>query len=598
MKKSIIYAGLLSTFSAFAQTDTSQVLENIVVSENRLQLNFPEISRHIEIITRKQIAAAPVQNIAELLTYVSGVDVRQRGVQGVQPDITLRGSTFDQVLILVNGVKMSDPQTGHHALNLPFDIEAVERIEIIKGPAARVYGQNAFAGAINIVTRQDMPNSGKMRLQVGDYGLVNGRLSAAVKTSNAQHFASTEFGKANGYRSNTDYAIGSIFYQVRSKHINVMSGFVRRAFGASGFYAPTNTSSERESIKTGFVAVDAPMQFGQFKLTPRLSWRNNEDYYKYAPTLRANFTVTNVITAEANGQYNSKFGKTGIGLEYQKQMFLNNNSVDTSRNISSIYLEHRFQFWQNRIDITPGVLVSNYSDFGFNAFPGIDLGVRITEGVKFFANYGKTNRIPTYTDLYFKNAANLNNLALKPESANQYEFGLKYFGSTVTIQASYFERDGINFIDRTKNTPTELWKPTNTNNVLLKGIDLSTAVRLPFANSRFDISYVSITDFRRNSEQALSRYVFDFLKEQVNIGYNYTILGNLNHTIRGRYCKRISQNADYFVVDSKLAWNTKRYEFFAQASNIFDETYTEQNNIPMPKRWFSLGFALNIVPED
>ena len=124
----------------------------------------------VSVIPREEIEYAPVTSIQELLEYVAGVDVRQRGAEGVQADISIRGGTFDQTLILLNGVNITDPQTGHHNLNLPVSINQIERIEILEGPAARVYGPNAFSGAINIVTRQPDKTSWKLAIEGGSFG--------------------------------------------------------------------------------------------------------------------------------------------------------------------------------------------------------------------------------------------------------------------------------------------------------------------------------------------------------------------------------------------------------------------------------------------
>jgi iron complex outermembrane receptor protein len=128
-------------------------LSDVIITENRMQTPFSESARSMYVITKSQLASLPVQSVAEALTYVPGVDIRQRGPMGIQTDIGIRGGTFDQTLILINGVKVSDPQTGHHSFNLPLNLDNIERIEVLKGQGARIYGQNAFNGAINIITK-------------------------------------------------------------------------------------------------------------------------------------------------------------------------------------------------------------------------------------------------------------------------------------------------------------------------------------------------------------------------------------------------------------------------------------------------------------
>lgn len=140
---------LVLIFSACTQAFAQITLDSVVIRENRIQLPFSAQNRDIRVISQKEIAALPVRSVADLLGYVSGVDLRRRGPNGTQADISIDGSSFDQVLILVNGVKMSDPQTGHHNLNLPVPLSAIDHIEVLRGPAAAIYGINALTGAID-----------------------------------------------------------------------------------------------------------------------------------------------------------------------------------------------------------------------------------------------------------------------------------------------------------------------------------------------------------------------------------------------------------------------------------------------------------------
>ena len=157
-------------------------LDNITIVENRLSVPLGESSRSIDVITKQEIQDLQVQNINEVLLQVGGIDLRRRGANGVQADISFRGSTFEQVLVLLNGIKITDPQTAHHVLNLPLDLEVVERIEVVKGPAGRIYGQGAFAGAVNIVTKNPEESYVGLQAKAGRYDVLGGKVSANLKT--------------------------------------------------------------------------------------------------------------------------------------------------------------------------------------------------------------------------------------------------------------------------------------------------------------------------------------------------------------------------------------------------------------------------------
>ena len=155
-----LLCSIISISSAQVLSDTSKSsMPEVIVQGMRLSDTLSNLNADVQLITRKQIEALPVQSVNELLMTVAGVDMRRRGPSGVQGDLTIDGSTFDQVLVLINGVKMIDPQTGHHMMNLPVPLEAIDHIEIIRGAAGRSYGVNALAGVINIITKIPQQNT-------------------------------------------------------------------------------------------------------------------------------------------------------------------------------------------------------------------------------------------------------------------------------------------------------------------------------------------------------------------------------------------------------------------------------------------------------
>ena len=152
-------------------------LEGIVVTANRLPSFLGESVRIVTVLDSLAISTIPASNINDLLKFAVGVDVRQRGPEGVQTDISLRGGTCEQIAVLLDGICISDPQTGHNSADFPVPVSEIERIEILEGPAARTYGTSSLLGAINIVTRKAARTGAEVRLGGGSFGLASGSVS-------------------------------------------------------------------------------------------------------------------------------------------------------------------------------------------------------------------------------------------------------------------------------------------------------------------------------------------------------------------------------------------------------------------------------------
>ncbi|MCK4631428.1 MAG: TonB-dependent receptor, partial [Bacteroidales bacterium] len=135
IKTIILFGFFVHSMWINGQIDTVEIKE-IVVSGQRSPSIHSELNRVVTVIRKEQIRNAPVQSLQEILEYAVNIDVRQRGNFGVQADISIRGGSFEQTLILLNGIKINDPQTGHHNLNIPIDINSIERIEILEGPGS------------------------------------------------------------------------------------------------------------------------------------------------------------------------------------------------------------------------------------------------------------------------------------------------------------------------------------------------------------------------------------------------------------------------------------------------------------------------------
>lgn len=599
MKKTLILTYLyviLCTIATAQQVDTLALdIDEVIVSEHRLNIPFSDVSRHITIISKEEIQLFQAQSINEVLQYVSGIDLRQRGVHGVQADLSIRGGTFEQALVLINGVKMLDPQTGHHMMNLPITVEDIERIEVLKGPGARVYGQNAFAGAINIITRTRTTMGGVAGIDIGDNGLLNTVASLDIPLEGIQQKISGSFNHADGYRENTDYNIANLFYQadVSMGHtpLHLQAGYTSRDFGANGFYGNESFTEQYEETRTSFVSLGSEIYTGSWKILPRASWRRNKDNWQFRrsdPEFFQNFHTSDVVTSELHTSYTHSSGILGLGIEYNNVQLSSNNLGERSRDQIGIHLEHRWLLLDDKLDITPGIFALHISDFGSQLFPGLDIGYQVSASAKLFANLGRTSRIPSFTDLYYEDPGNQGNPNLQSESAYTFEIGGKYNVGTSTVQMSYFRRDAADLIDWFKVNPDDRWTPDNFGSATYNGIDVNWKVN--FAHEDFvSISYLYLDASLGDTDFARSRNALENLRHQLILQSRWNPIDRISLGLGVRYNDRVNLD-NYTVVDAKLSYTWTGLDIYLKATNVLDVTYRETNLVTMPGRWIISGF--------
>ena len=216
-------------------------LEEVSVIGQRTPSVYDQVARKITVITKEEISSSPVSTIQDLLEYITSIDVRQRNVHGVQADVQIRGGSFDQVMILLNGVNISDHQTGHFNLDLPITLSSVERIEILHGSGSRIYGANAHKGVINIITAKNLSNV-TAEVSAGQYGLLNSSLAGNLSKGKFYNGLNVSRNVSDGFTSNTDYKLRNIFYQggayLKPLDVSWQTGLSNKAFGANNFYSP------------------------------------------------------------------------------------------------------------------------------------------------------------------------------------------------------------------------------------------------------------------------------------------------------------------------------------------------------------------------
>ena len=569
---------------------TVQPLDSITIKSSRIDLPFKENSRTISIITSETINESPATNLVELLQQEAGIDVRRQGIYGMQSDLYVRGGGFDQTLLLIDGIKVEDPQTGHHTLNIALPLEVIKRIEIIKGPAARIFGQNAFTGAINIVTKSNDSIKNTAGFQLGSYNQQHAAATLGTRVGTTGLMGHASVNSSEGYRYNTDFNNQNFFvkssFNTAVNPIEVLATFSERKFGGNQFYA-IDAKEQYEETQSSLVGVSTTLQKGNLKLSPQLYWKRNQDMYLYIrnnPSVYRNLHISNKIGGQINAAYSSNIGVTGFGIDLAKVEMESNRLGHRNRWMGTLFVEHRFSFLDNALDMTPGVSVGYFSDFETNAFPGIDIGYTINEQFRVYTNAGYTYRTPTYNDLYYVGSRDEGNENLVPEEAISQELGLKYFGDKISATVAFFNRDSDNLIDYTKDNEADKWKSNNLTSLNTRGVEvqLSAPFKLGQYNQSFNLGYTHLNEDLKAVRANFSKYIINSLNHHLTARLKSQFTKNLTHSFVYKFAERATGES-YSVVDAQLKLLIPGLELTVTANNIFNTDYVETGFVPMPK---------------
>lgn len=583
-------------------------LDPVVVTASRIPEYLSKIGQSVTIISREKIETLPVDSVSDLLETVSGVDVRQRGAHGVQADVAIRGSSFEQTLILVDGVSMNDPQTGHHNMDLPVNLEDIERIEVLKGPGARIYGQNAMAGVINIITREVEHGAAGGYAKYGDYHYYDCGAHGALKIGDISNRVSVSRRSSTGYikDKDTDFDINTLTYKgvinTGNHEFQLGLGYVDKDFGAYRFYSDTYPN-ERERTKTLLAYSNWHLKMADLEVMPRVFWRRHKDDFKIEirGDWNRNEHRTDAYGVELGSRLKSQLGTTALGGEIAFEDVVSSNLGDHDRNRTGVFIEHKFcpVEW---LTLGLGISAMHYSDWGWEYWPGAELNVELTDGVNWFASSGRSFRIPTYTELYYDTPANQGNPDLKPEDAWTYETGVRWRKKGLGANCSLFLHNAKDVIDWTRasdydpqNPPP--WKAQNIAESTTKGFELGLDFypEALFGNTLISAANISYTylDSDWDTGGLESKYVLDHLRHQILGSIELDWFDSLTQAVIARYEKRMVGDS-HFVLDTRLAYEWQNYELFLEVTNLFDEEYVESGFAPMPGRWIIGGVKFSL----
>jgi len=560
----VTYSIIVSPVHVFAQSDSAYFskvinIEEVEISGQKEKPAFDEMPRIISIVTSKEIECAPAQNISDLLRYTANIDIRQRGKSGIQSDISIRGGSFDQSMVLFNGVNITDPQTGHLSLFLPVDKETIDKIEILNGPSARIYGSNAFSGAVNFITKPLDINSVSASVIMGDFGYINNYIKVNFVTQKTRSLLYFNNSQADGYKPNTDYKKFSLFYQqllfVPSGLIDFQLGYAKRAFGANSYYTPAYPD-QYEANQMIFSSLSYSSG-KKLKFNPKIYWRRHYDrfelfredskwytlkndsafsndtnrtFYINKPYKHHNHHINDVFGSEVKFEFKSVIGKTQFGVHLRSENIYSSiigydrgivfqvknypnvhyNKSDSRTNFD-IYLNHNIEY--ERLRISAGLLVNwnSYMPNEMNIFPGADLNFIIIDHVLAIGSYNYTLGIPTFTDLTYEDANNTGNNELVPYKQHSLEGGLKTIHKGISSSAIYFNNFGSDIIDWVWVDSLNKYKALNIPSINAQGIELTATIdfnqiigiNFPIQSLRLNYTYI---DMDKNISGKFTKY--------------------------------------------------------------------------------------------
>lgn len=647
---SLLLTSVFNSVAAEAQDDVANYnLEAVSITAGRIPSTLANSARIVRVITKEELSSYPAKTVNDLLKYTASLDIRQRGTMGVQTDLSMRGGTFDQVAVLLNGINISDPQTGHNALDLPVNVADIERIEVLEGGASRVYGTSSLVGAVNIVTKSNPKELVSGTLEFGSYGSFDARAGVNLSKNDFSSHLSADYSRSDGYsrskngKLNSDYNIFRTFYnggyKTKQADYQWYAGLSSKGYGANTFYSASFDEQYEKTLKT-FTAVQAETK-GFFHFKPSAYWNYGEDRFELVrgdeSRFSFNYHKTNVFGLNIGNWFETSLGKTAFGAEMRVEE-IRSNALGESLNkeVPIKGTDKKYKFGVSRTNIL-GYLEHKVSVGGFNAsagvvavkntgdeggfgfYPGIDLSYSFMRYLKLYASYNSSFRMPTFTELYYSRKGYVADKYLKPEKMHTFSGGLRYTRPGINSVLTIYYHRGANTIDWLKDVTLGedgLWMSVN--HTMLNTFGQEFALDFDFHTlfenkdlffKNLHLSYSHIDQDKKLPENMQSRYALEYLKHNFVASLNMKVYKKLFYNVSYRYSDRngsyevfengkttntLTPYKPYHLVDMKLFWSSRNYNIFVEANNVLNRRYFDYGNIPQPGLWLRAGITYNI----
>lgn len=571
-------------------------LGTVVITGTRIPRPASLILRNLGIIDGAQIKSLPCHSVTEVLKYVPGVDLQERGPYGVQADVGIRGATFQEVLILLDGVRMNDPQTGHHNLDLPINLEDIQRIEVLHGHGSSVYGAHAFGGVVNFITRTPERRKTTFSAFAGENGTRGGAFSFSDRLGNFGTRFSLGGRMSDGYRFDTDYKHFSFCsnstLDFSQSSIGFSFGYLKKEFGANGFYGNWPSREWTDTISGNIRAKTEKWE--DLILQSTLYYRQHNDKFigdVTDPDSYVNYHTTYLYGSEVQLRTHSeRRGEIVLGIEVAEEELESSRLGDHSNVRGAIYTEYGVSLGR-RFALNPGIRIDHHSKWGWQFSPAMNMGYHLSPGVRLHSSFGRSFRPPDYTELYYWSPKNVGNPELVIEEAWSYELGGDFGLNTwLHSRITLFFRNGRNLIDWVRKDFLSPWEAVKIGKVYTYGMESLWEVELK-SSTRLSLAYTFLQSQSEELENYISKYALSHPQHQVSLGFGFPLPWGIQENLRGIY-KQDKNKKGYFVLDGLLSKTIGQLEFYLGATNLLDVSYEEIPGVPTPGSSLDCGIKL------
>ncbi|HEY3444549.1 MAG TPA: TonB-dependent receptor [Paludibaculum sp.] len=586
-------AGRSCLITALALACTSGAMaQSVVVTGSWAPLPLEEADRSVVSLPARSQNLL-LNTFVDLLKLDPSLDLQQRAPNGLQGDLSIRGATFGQTLVLLNGHRLSDPQSGHHSLDLPIPLQSIQSIEVLRGAGSTLYGSDALGGVVNVISAPPETSEIRLRVAAGNFGVnqQSGSLAAVRGALSEQLTFSRDF--SSGFMPNRDYrnlSLGSgTAWRSRLGTTGLDLGLADKPFGAQGFYG---AYPSWERTKTWFAGLRQSLGerteagvsyrrhsdlFYLFRDNPQ-RYQNHHVAESWQASLRRHDPLRQNITlfygAEGTGE---KIESSNLGRHSRARV-----ATYASLDVRAL----------GRFSFSAGVRSESYRGAFDEISPTISAGYWAASKLKFRAAVSRAYRLPTFTELYYRDPANQGNAALLAERAWSYEGGADYRPTAHwRLQTTLFHRQDRNGIDYMSGSPSGPWVARNIGSLNFTGVEGSAA--LQWRGQVLDWSYTGLRGVSQLLPGVYTKYSFNYPVHSGVFSWTANLPGSLTARTRVGAAERRGRGA-YAVWDLYLARARGPVRPFVQFTNLSNARYQEILTIPMPGRAIVGGVELVI----